>query len=84
MAPNLCRTTITGRSGAPRRIGFFTDAPEDEGNNLRQAGLIQAMHIQGGTVLPFLLIPPASQERSNHGPCNEAGLLEALAALGVR
>lgn len=42
------------------------------------------MHIQGGTVLPFLLIPPATQEHGDHGPCNEAGLLEALAALGVR
>ncbi len=35
-----------------RCIAFFTDAPEDEGRNLRQAGLIEAMRMYGGTTLP--------------------------------
>lgn len=42
---------VLGRLGH-RRIGFFTDAPEDEGRNLRQAGLTEAMRIHGGIVLP--------------------------------
>lgn len=36
-----------------RRIAFFTDAPEDEGRNLRLAGLTEAMRPFDGTVLPF-------------------------------
>jgi LacI family transcriptional regulator len=40
-----------GRLGH-RRIAFFTDAPEDEGRNLRQAGLTEAMRAHGGQVLP--------------------------------
>jgi LacI family transcriptional regulator len=43
---------MLGRLGH-RRIGFFTDAPEDEGRNLRLAGLTEAMRVHGGTVLPF-------------------------------
>jgi LacI family transcriptional regulator len=42
---------MLGRLGH-RRIAFFTDAPEDEGRNLRQAGLVEAMRIHGGMVLP--------------------------------
>lgn len=37
-----------------RRIAFFTDAPEDEGRNLRLAGLTEAMREYEGSVLaPF-------------------------------
>ncbi len=36
-----------------RAIAFFTDAPEDEGRNLRLAGLKEAMRQFGGVVLPF-------------------------------
>jgi LacI family transcriptional regulator len=42
---------MLGRLGH-RCIAFFTDAPEDEGRNLRQAGLVEAMRIHGGIVLP--------------------------------
>ena len=42
---------VLGRLGH-RRIAFFTDAPEDEGRNLRQAGLVEAMRVHGGGVLP--------------------------------
>ncbi len=35
-----------------RRIAFFTDAPEDEGRYLRQAGLVEAMRVHGGIALP--------------------------------
>jgi LacI family transcriptional regulator len=37
-----------------RRIAFFTDAPEDEGRNLRLAGLTEAMRFhEGAAVVPF-------------------------------
>jgi len=52
-----------GRLGH-RRIGFFTDAPEDEGRNLRQAGLIEAMRIHGGTVLPPFRFDPSGDAKS--------------------
>ena len=42
---------MLGRLGH-RCIAFFTDAPEDEGRNLRQAGLVEAMRVHGGIVLP--------------------------------
>ncbi|HEY4201421.1 MAG TPA: LacI family DNA-binding transcriptional regulator [Devosiaceae bacterium] len=42
---------MLGRLGH-RRIAFFSDALEDEGRNLRQAGLAEAMRIHGGEVLP--------------------------------
>lgn len=34
------------------RIAFFTDAPEDEGRNLRQAGLIEGTRLHGAVVIP--------------------------------
>jgi LacI family transcriptional regulator len=52
-----------GRLGH-RRIGFFTDAPEDEGRNLRQAGLIEAMRVHGGEVLPPFPFDLAADARS--------------------
>lgn len=41
---------VLGRLGH-RRIAFFTDAPEDEGRNLRLAGLVEAMRVHGGGVV---------------------------------
>nr|WP_314257335.1 LacI family DNA-binding transcriptional regulator [uncultured Devosia sp.] len=46
-----CAGDVLGRLGH-KAIAFFTDAPEDEGRNLRQAGLVEAMRIHGGAVLP--------------------------------
>jgi len=48
---------VLGRLGH-RCIAFFTDAPEDEGRNLRQAGLVEAMRVHGGTVLPAVHVDP--------------------------
>ena len=48
---------VLGRLGH-RCIAFFTDAPEDEGRNLRQAGLVEAMRVHGGTVLPPVPFDP--------------------------
>ena len=36
-----------------RRVAFFTDAPEDEGRNLRHAGLVESMRLCGGEVKIF-------------------------------
>ncbi len=36
-----------------RRVAFFTDAPEDEGRNLRHAGLIESLRLCGGAVKSF-------------------------------
>lgn len=52
-----------GRLGH-RRIGFFTDAPEDEGRNLRQAGLVEAMRVHGGMVLPPFAFDPSGDAKS--------------------
>lgn len=41
-----------------RCIAFFTDAPEDEGRNLRQAGLVEAMRVHGGAALPPVPFDP--------------------------
>ena len=49
---------MLGRLGH-RRIAFFTDAPEDEGRNLRQAGLAEAMRVHGGTVVVNRFDPAA-------------------------
>lgn len=46
-----CVGDVLGKLGH-RCIAFFTDAPEDEGRNLRQAGLVEAMRVHGGIVLP--------------------------------
>lgn len=35
------------------RIAFFTDAPDDEGRNLRHAGLVEAARLVGGEVHVF-------------------------------
>lgn len=54
---------ILGRLGH-RRIAFFTDAPEDEGRNLRQAGLVEAMRVHGGIVLPPFRFDEATDAKS--------------------
>jgi len=46
-----CAGDMLGKLGH-RCIAFFTDAPEDEGRNLRQAGLVEAMRVHNGVVLP--------------------------------
>jgi LacI family transcriptional regulator len=70
-----------------RRIGFFTDAPEDEGRNLRQAGLIEAMRVHGGTVLPPFAFDPSGDAKStvlaalagDHPPTAFAGATDFVA-----
>jgi LacI family transcriptional regulator len=47
-----------------RCIAFFTDVPEDEGRNLRQAGLVEAMRVHGGTVLAPIPFDPEADVRS--------------------
>lgn len=42
-----------------RCIAFFTDAPEDEGRNLRQAGLVEAMRVHDGIALPAVRFDPS-------------------------
>ena len=54
---------VLGRLGH-RCIAFFTDVPEDEGRNLRQAGLVEAMRVHGGTVLPPVPFDPEADVRS--------------------
>lgn len=46
-----CAGDVLGKAGH-RCIAFFTDAPEDEGRNLRQAGLVEAMRVHNGLTLP--------------------------------
>lgn len=46
-----CAGDVLGKAGH-RCIAFFTDAPEDEGRNLRQAGLVEAMRVHNGVALP--------------------------------
>lgn len=43
---------ILGDNGHTR-IAYFTDAPDDEGRNLRHAGIIEAMRLCGGEVKIF-------------------------------
>jgi LacI family transcriptional regulator len=43
---------LLGRNGH-RHVAYFTDAPDDEGRNLRHAGLLEAMRQHQGTVTPF-------------------------------
>lgn len=70
-----------------RRIGFFTDAPEDEGRNLRQAGLVEAMRVHGGTVLPPFTFDPTSDAKATvlralageHPPTAFAGATDFVA-----
>jgi LacI family transcriptional regulator len=47
-----------------RCIAFFTDAPEDEGRNLRQAGLVEAMRVHGGIALPPVGFEPGKDAKS--------------------
>lgn len=70
-----------------RRIGFFTDAPEDEGRNLRQAGLVEAMRVHGGAVLPPFTFDPTSDAKATvlralegeHPPTAFAGATDFVA-----
>jgi LacI family transcriptional regulator len=59
-----------------RRIAFFTDAPEDEGRNLRLAGLIEAMRAHPGAAVEQIRFDPEADAstialealRSEHRP----------------
>ncbi|ODT68574.1 MAG: hypothetical protein ABS75_20115 [Pelagibacterium sp. SCN 63-23] len=69
-----CAGDVLGSQGH-RCIAFFTDAPEDEGRNLRQAGLVEAMRIHGGVALPAV--------RFSSGSDTKALILETLRSTPV-